>query len=132
MSLILLRQINSDLKSVHGVLVLGLIQERVLAYCSMTMIHQALLSHSASCGEDQIHRHIYMLFDDNSKYLIILFPHGAFQRTDSETNDFKWNITRLKILTGRRRSSWLLADKCSYQSMRACGLQVQGSKRSAT
>ena len=96
----------------------------------MTMIHQALLSHTASCGEDQIHR-IFI------RYLMIIVTTelssslmGLFR--ESETNDFKWSITRLKILTGRRRSSWLLADKCSYQSMKASGLQVQGSKRSDT
>ena len=55
-----LRQTNADLKSANWVLVL--IHEMVLAYCShflmaiscaiTTMIHQTLLSHSASCGED--------------------------------------------------------------------------------
>ena len=56
-----LRQTNADLKSANEVLVLT--HEMISAYCfpffraiscaKATMIHQALISHSASCGEDQ-------------------------------------------------------------------------------
>ena len=43
--------------------------------------------------------------NDDNNYLTILFPYGI--RKQKINIIFKWNITWLRIPTGRRQTSWL-------------------------